>query len=280
MFELTHRAAWAACLVTGLFTFADSAAAETGHPFAGNRTLPWYLDQQHGWQLDLGVELGWEPDYVGSDDNAFEAFPNLVLHYVANDDWRFRLTPETFAFVRDLGQQTLVQLVLELEEGRQASESEDLRALADGRDTVEAEVSLLRRFGSAFAYATWQPEIRDRDKGVVYFIGAGWQTRLGPRLLLTPTLDLSWGDGEHMRTEFGLTAADAALLNVQPYDADGGLKSSTFTLNAQWDPTPRLSLQASAGVEYYFDNAADSPLIEELGTRAGFEVEVTLLYAF
>lgn len=262
----------------------SSPAAE----FADNRLLPWYLDRSTDaevdsprWQFDLGVELGREPDYVGSNDYEIEAFPGAQLHYVPNAKWRFRLTPETLRAIRDFGDRTLVQLVIEYEEGRTARETNDLDVLADGRDTVEAELTLLRAVGEAgFVYATWQPEILDRDKGVVYFVGAGRQWRVAPRWLFTPVIDVSWGDQQHMQTEFGVSANSAALLGQPVYDVDGGLKSSTLSLNFQWQPTRRLSILGSAGVEYYFDRAADSPLIESLGSRTGTETEITLFYAF
>ncbi len=51
---------------------------------------------------------------------------------------------------------------------------------APRRDTIEAELTLARRFGNGhFAYATYQPEIQNRDKGTVWFLGYGRQMSLG-----------------------------------------------------------------------------------------------------
>ncbi len=273
-------------LVFALGLLTLTARAEEVN-MSDNRLLPWYADatpetaEKKRWVIDVGFEAGFEPDYVGSDDNELEVFPYAAVHLRITDDLRLRALPFVIAGVWDLSDRTAVQLVFEYEEGREATETKDLDLLENGEDTIEAELSMIQRVGKAgFVYATYQPEILDRDKGVVWFVGAGYQFSPTNRWLITPVIDLSWGDGEHMQTEFGLSPDDAAVLGLDPYRASGGLKSSTATLNLQWDWTDRIALVGSAGVEYYFQEAADSPLLDELGSRVGAEIELGLIYTF
>ena len=272
---------WVTCSVV-CWLSAHEVQAEL-EPFTDSRFTPWYLDTSDAprWSVDLGLEAGFEPDYIGSDDYEFEAFPYLVLTYRVNDQLRLRLTPETLGVAWDVAPRTLVQLVIENEEGRESSESEDLAQLPDGRDTVEAELTVARRLGSgSFLYATYQPEIQDRDKGTVWFIGAGHQFTLRPNVLASLFADVSWGDAEHMRTEFGVGPAAAATLAVAEYRPSGGLKSSTLGAGVEWHFSERLSLLSRVEVEYYFDEAAASPLLRDLGSRTGFEVEAAVIYRF
>lgn len=249
-----------------------------------SRYSPWYLDgSQQTWVFEIGAEAGFEPDYPGSDDQEFEVFPELNLHWILNENWRFRLTPETLAGVVDVTDNTLVQLVIENEEGREASETEDLRLLPDGEDTVEGELSVVHRFGQArrtFAYATYQPEIQDRGKGQVWFIGLGRMHPLSESLRLSWVVDLSWGDEEHMTTEFGLTAGEASLLGLSAYDPSGGLKSSTAGLLLEWDVNEHLLVNSEIEVEYYFAEAADSPIVDQIGGQTGYAFEVSVIYRF
>ena len=263
----------------------------TASPLALNRLLPWYQGQRaiqpethdRRWWVEIGAEAGLEPDYVGSDDYEFEPFPYLSAYYAASPRLRFRLTPETIGAAWEFGDNTVAQLLFESEDGREASATKDLSALEDGPDTIEAELTLAHRFGrdrSVFAYATWQPEVKDRGKGVVYFVGLGKQFQPAPRWLLTASADVSWGDAEHMTREFGIDAADSRTLGVDAYTIGGGIKSSTANITAEWRLRDRLSLFASGEAEYYYSDAAKSPLLDELGSRTTYEVELAIVYRF
>ncbi len=114
----------------------------------------------------------------------------------------------------------------------------------------------------------------------MWFAGAGKQWSLSANRVITLVGDLSWGDDEHMDTEFGLSASDGALLGLAPYAPEGGIKSSTLSATLEWMPRDRWSFIASLETEFYFDEAADSPLLDELGSAVTVEVEVGVLYRF
>ena len=265
-------------LVTLTVAFTSLAAADD---FETSRATPWYEGDGSAWQLEVGLGVEVEPDYVGSDDLDAGLDATLVLSWRPNARWRLTATPATVAAVWKPDDRWLAQLVIEAEEGREAGETADLKALEDGADTTEAELTVGRRLGSkSFAYATYQPKIENGGKGQVWFAGVGSQLMRGPSWVLTGVLDVSWGDDEHMATEFGLTADQAARLNLSAYDVGGGVKSSTAGLRFEWRPSPQLILESSIEAEHYFDSAADSPLLRELGASRTFEAEVSLIYRF
>lgn len=267
-------------LVLGLWILCYPSVAAGGGP-EKNPLSPWYLsDAERWWHVDglLGIEL--EPDYVGSDDSEIE--PNGFLRALFKDRFgnRYTVGLGEVGVVFYFGERWALSLELELEEGRE-SENEDLIGLPDGETTLEGEFALLRRFGDGYAYAVFQPDVLDRGKGLVYFIGYGFDylTSSG-RWRFSPGVDVSWGDREHMQTEFGLTPTEASIIDQPEYTPGGGLKSITAGFTAERFFKRRWSWITSVEVEHYFSKAADSPLITNLGSEINFEATLGLYFRF
>ena len=259
---------------------APASGAETGGP-ERNPLSPWYLsDVERWWHLDgfVGIEL--EPDYVGSDDSEIE--PSGLLRGLFKDRFgnRYAVGVEEVGAVFYPGERWAFGIDLEFEEGRDA-ENEDLRGLPEGETTLEGEFTLYRRFGNGYAAAVVQPDLLDKGKGIVYFIGYAYDhSTPSGRWLLSPRIDLSWGDQEHMQTEFGLDPAQAEIIGQPQYTPGGGLKSTTAGLTVQRFFGQRWSLLAGLEVEHYFSEAADSPLIAVLGSDVTLETTVGVFFHF
>ena len=268
-----------------LMVFVLMFSWHSGIAWAGgpekNPLSPWYAsDTERWWRIDglIGAEL--EPDYVGSDDSEVE--PALQLRALFKDRFgnRYTLALGEIGAVFYPGESWAFAIDLEYEEGRE-SENEDLRGLPDGEATLEGEFTLFRRFGDGYAFAVFQPDLLDRGKGIVYFVGYGYDALSpGERWLLSPRIDVSWGDREHMQTEFGLTPEQAAIIGQPEYEPGGGLKSVTAGLTAQRFFGRRWSWLGSLEMEHYFSKASDSPLISELGSDINFEATIGLFFRF
>ena len=269
---------WMAVLPLLICWLPESAAA--GGPEA-NPQSPWYLsDAERWWHVDglVGAEL--EPDYIGSDDSEAEASGFVRALFKDRSGNRYTVGIEEAGAVFYFGERWALGIDLENEEGRE-TENADLRGLPDGESTLEGEFSLYRRFGNGYATIVFQPDLLDRGKGLVYFVGYAYDhLSASGRWLLSSRIDLSWGDDEHMQTEFGLTPTQAEILGQPVYTPGGGLKSTTFGLLAKWTFSRRLSLLTSIEAEHYFSKAGDSPLINTLGTDLTFEATLGLYFRF
>ena len=246
-----------------------------------NPMSPWFLsDAERWWHVDglVGAEL--EPDYVGSDDSETEASGFVRALFKDRFGNRYALGIEEVGAVFYFGERWALGIDLEYEEGRE-TENADLRGLPDGETTLEGEFSLYRRFGNGYATAVVQPDLLGRGKGLVYFVGYAYD-HLTPseRWLISPRIDVSWGDDEHMQTEFGLTPEQAEIIGQSEYTPGGGLKSTTVGLMVQRFFGRRWSLLASVEAEHYFSKAADSPLIAELGSDLNFEATIGAYFRF
>ena len=91
---------------------------------------------------------------------------------------------------------------------------------------------------------------------------------------------MSWADGEHMQTEFGLTALQAAVVGLREYRPGGGIKSATLGLSGQRYFGRRWSLFGTIEAEHYLGDAADSPLLADIGTDLTFEVLAGVYFRF
>ena len=266
---------WLVCsLALSLPVFAQSGPEK-------NPLSPWYLaDAEKWWYVDglIGAEL--EPDYVGSDDSELE--PAALLRAIFKDRSGRRYTVATgeIGLALYFGENWAFTADFELEDGRE-SENEDLRGLPEGRSTLEGEFALFRRFGDGYGFAVLQPDLLGRGKGIVYFLGYAYDhLSSNGRWRLSPRIDVSWADDEHMQTEFGLTPDEASIIGQDPYSPGGGLKSTTLGLSAQWFFGKRWSWLASVEVEYYHSKAADSPLISVLGSDVTVEATTGLFFRF
>ena len=263
-----------------LVTLYGVSLAWAGGP-EQNPESPWYrTDSPDRWHLEflLGVEI--EPDYPGSDD--YDVGPEANARLIYQDPWRNRYLlsiAEAEAQI-DLTSSMVLDLKIEHEMGRDDDNSA-LNGLEDQDDTLEGHLGLFQRFDNLWFGAVFQPDLLDEGKGLVFFVGAAYDKLLiQEQLRLTPHFDLSWADSEHMRTEFGITEEEATRSQFTAYKPSGGLKSVTAGLDVEYRFNDKWSLLGKGEVEYYFNEAADSPLIDQVGARTTFEFTLGVLYRF
>ncbi len=250
--------------------------AQNRNPFS-----PWYrADDTDEWYFDFALGLESEPDYAGSDDNEVE--PDLFARVIYKDRWnhRYFLSLGEAGAVFDLGDDWALSAVLEYEEARE-DENSALRGLDEGEDTIEGQFTLARRFGDFTIAAVAQPDILGRGKGFVTFVGVGWDRFLvQDRLRVAAGIDVSFGDAEHMATEFAVSRNEAMRTSFSRYAPGAGLKSSTVDLGLEYFLSDRWSVLAGGEFEYYFSRAARSPLVDDEGSRFTYALSLALSYRF
>lgn len=112
------------------------------------------------------------------------------------------------------------------------------------------------------------------DIGADFIVGdpERLQYSIGPRLRL--------GDGDYMRTYFGVTPAQAARTGLPVYAPSGGVHAvgATGGLTYRFDET--WSVHSYARYDRLVGDAADSPLVRLYGSRNQFGAGIGIGYSF
>lgn len=238
-------------------------------------------DDDTGWRFEVGIEAEREPAYAGSDVYSNEPGGDLRATFTSRAGHDYYISLGEIGANFNLDDHWGLSTVLEYEEGRENDDDPILAGFAEVEDTVEGQFALYRKLANEWAVgAVFQPDLLGRGKGLVYFVGVQNRQALFNKARLQTTWDVSFGDNEHMNTEFGVSAPAAAASGLQVFDASSGLKSTTLDFAFLYPISRRAGVSVDLGVEYYFSNAADSPLIEVEGSDLTYEVGIGLQFEF
>lgn len=99
-------------------------------------------------------------------------------------------------------------------------------------------------------------------------------------LTLSVGASLTYGSGDYMDTYFGVSSGDSARSGLNQFNADSGLRDfrvpvmAIFSFNEHW--------HASGGVIYsrLLGDAADSPIVDNRGSKNQLFAGVGLAYAW
>ncbi|MFK8019997.1 MAG: MipA/OmpV family protein [Pseudomonadales bacterium] len=261
----------------------SNTGAHATDPLQINPASPWYaLDANSGWHFDVGLGVEYEPAYPGSDE--YSAEPDVFARalYRTDSGNRYFLSLGEVGAMFALSDRTQFQVFLEYEEAREVDDDQALRGLDEVDATVEGQFMLAHRFGNLSTYAILQPDLTgNANKGLVWFVGAGYDRMLENDVWrLSTTFDLSGADSEYMNTEFGISSDEARRTGYREFRASAGLKSASWAISAERWFRPNLSLLFNVEAEYYLRDAADSPLVADLGRRVGIEASATVRWRF
>ena len=252
-------------LTITLFTLAlQVAQADT----TKNPVGPWYMQDYDAkwWRVDGLVGWGLEPSYPGSDetDNEFAGLLRLMM----KDPWnnRYAVYPLGVSGSFDLTEDLNFLVQIEYEAGGDG-ESADFEGLDEIDDTIDGNFALSRRWGNAYLYGSLQPDLLGRGKGLVWFAGGGYDWQATEELGIRTRLGLTGGDDTHMDTEFNITAEESERTGLSEYDPKGGIKNLEVAFQVEYAFNEHWSLFSLNQIEHYFSEAADSPLIQDIGTE-------------
>lgn len=263
------------CCLLGVhsaYTYAESERNPYG---------PWYLsDQSVGWYFD--AELGFESEaaYTGSDEYNSEAGFNARAFYKTENGNRYFISLGEIGAYFELQNNWLLGAVFEYEEGRDNDDDPILREFDKVENTVEAQISLVKRWGDFNLALVLQPDILDRGKGMVYFAGLSYDKMINDRFRVSPFMDISFGDSEHLNTEAGVSNAVAQRSGLQAYTPSSGYKSTTLGMNFGYDISESWQLVGNMETEFYGSEMSDSPLIRDEGDDVNYDIAIGLRYQF
>ena len=219
------------------------------------------------WVVTLGATVEYGPSYEGSKHYTFGALPSFDIHrlgeapeYIAPDD--------TFNFqLFDLGGVEIGPLV-GLRDDRLDLNNLHLQSQRRVRWNFDA--------GGFAQYWLMENKLRFRTElrqslwggdGLVGDFALDWFQPVGDKWLLSAGPRLSMANSTYMRSNFGISPAQAARNGrVSAFDAGAGVKSVGFTVAATYTISPEWSVQVYGKYNRLVGDAADSPITAKFGS--------------
>jgi len=265
------------CSVCLCFLFPGKVSAQaSNNPFS-----LWYLNgAPSGWRYDLVLGAEYEPTYTGSKNYVSSPSFNVRAIYKSESGRRYSISLGEIGVYVPLKNDWLLAGVLEYEEGRESSEEPLLTEFPEVENTVEGQFSITKKWGNMSAGFVLQPDILDKGKGLVYFLGGAYDKTYANNLRTYLSVDVSFADQEHLQTEIGVPASVTNKTGIATYSPSSGYKSTTLDWGLAYPLGKKLELFSNVGIEFYGSNMKMSPLISEFGSSTNYEIEIGLRYQF
>lgn len=232
-----------------------------------------------GWSTEVGAGLITSPAFSGSDEQQVMLVPDVRVSY-----------GEVFSASVARG----VRYVAWEEGGVQAGplaridfgrdESGDNPFLIAGDDPValkglhEVDATVLAGAFLAYRKGDWTAEAEllrglGSHEGLVMTLSLDYAIKLaapddrGPPWMIATGPWVRWVNADYNNAYFGLTAADALASGMPRYEAGGGVNAGGWTARVVRPLNRRAAVVAFLVYEKLLDDAADSPLVTQGGSR-------------
>lgn len=106
------------------------------------------------------------------------------------------------------------------------------------------------------------------------------KTELAPGLIGEARLSTTWASGDYMGNFFSINSADAARSGLNTYNADDGVKDVAIGGSLTYRFTLRWSLTGSVAYSRLLGDAADSPIVDDVGDQNQLFAGALINYRF
>lgn len=226
-------------------------------------------------RVTLGASL--KPKFPGSDSHAFGPLVDVDTK-TEGGQFYFEAPDESFDFFLIDSQGFALGPVVDY---RGARSAEDVgAALPKVKFSLEPGVFAQYQAGENFRVRGELRKGVSGHKGWIADFGADFIMRDGDSWLFSVGPRVSWADDQYHDAWYGVAPGDAAAAGLPAYDPGSGIQSygATSTLEAQvggpW------GIYAYAKYDRLTGDAANSPIVVQLGSRDQFSGGIGLSYTF
>ncbi|MDH0615348.1 MULTISPECIES: MipA/OmpV family protein [unclassified Agrobacterium] len=210
------------------------------------------------WKITLGVGAAYAPKYEGSDKLEAGAVPMISVGY--GDVFSADFSGATLNLLNQNGFRLGIKGGWEA--GRkEKDDKKNLRGLGD----IKAGGVV----GGVIAYGVEPFEIYAKvdktiggSEGLTATVGASVSHRVD-QFILGADLSAIWADDNHMKSYFGVTAAQSARSGLRRYDAKAGFKRIDASASISYMMTENWTITGTGGVGFLLGDAKDSPVVKK-----------------
>jgi outer membrane protein len=226
------------------------------------------------WLVKLGVIGGLAPEYRGSEQYKFSGAPNIHIEW--ND---FLYLKGRKLGVRFINAKHVYGGAFLRYNGGREDDDDGLRGLGDISRTVTSGVYLNFRYQGIRLRTEVRHDFLDEGHGTLVIM------RLGVRLpwkdpLFRLELETSWADDVYMDTFFSVSNFQSLRSGLSQYRAESGLRDVSLSLSSGFEIDQHWSLSGQVRYRRLLGDAADSPIVSEVGSENNFVVGLGLNYTF
>ncbi len=231
--------------------------------------------EKKNWKFSLGAIVGFKPDYEGSDDYEFAWAPDIKISW--RDIIVFRGKSLRVVYRND---RLKAGALVAAEGGRDEDDNNALRGLGDVDSGVAVggflDYKLIKRIT---VQSEFRHEVAGGHGGALLDLGINFKLPLDKpwaRAYFGTTI----ASDDYMEEFFSVNATQSANSGIAQYDADGGVKSFTFSLASGYDITENWVIGATVVYSRLTGDAGDSPIVESRGSKDQFTTGIGLSYQF
>lgn len=224
--------------------------------------------------IGLGVGGGWSPEYRGADSYKAKGLP-----WIQARKGRFSINPVSGASY-DLLRSDNWKLAPTLTYAKGRDNSSALSRFEDIHGSILAGV-----IGS-WKSQHWQvngeisgPVSGDLE-GLRVRTYLRFRGRLTNRLFYAAGPGATWGNDHWNQTLFDVSASDAARSGLRRYQAEGDYVQGSMNARLTFMVTRQLSVSTVARYSRLFGDAADSPVVEDVGDPNQWHGSLAINYQF
>lgn len=218
------------------------------------------------WKFNLGIGVGEQPKFPGSDSDRTRLMPILGAQYgrffVGGAPGAGSTAGLGMYLLRDSGWSVGVGLGANLTTPRKASDSPRLTGMGDIPRT---------ELGSLFVNYDWrwlavhskvQTDIGGKNEGTTASLELEGRVPLGGGVMLSAGPGLTWADHKYQQTFFGVDSAQSLASGLAAYNATAGVNSVRLNIGLNYRISPRWGVGLRTSVGRLTGSAADSPITE------------------
>ncbi|MCH2393059.1 MipA/OmpV family protein [Oceanibaculum sp.] len=270
----------AALSALAVITFSSAALGQQAGQKPGQK--PADKAANSDWDIRLGGGGLVRPEYEGSDEYKVSALPVLMVNY---RDMVFLHGTTLGANALTLqgpnpGDKLQVGPLVRYRFGRDQDDSDDLRGMGDIDGAVELGGFISYSTGPWSAGLTLFRDVSDAHDGMTAELSAGHRMQLGPKLMLRSEISTTWADDNYMQAYYGVTGVQSARSGMRQYQAESGFQDAGITFDLDYLLTENWSITGRVGYKRMLGDAADSPLVADLGSEDQFSTGLYITYKF
>jgi len=231
-------------------------------------------EEARGPRFTVGAVVGTTPKYEGGKKYGVLAAPFARANW---ERWSLFLDQRGLGAGVKLGDRIEIDASVAYGGGRTRSGGDRLRGMdkidAAALARLSATVSLFDGFSMSSALSR---RLGDSG-GTTLEIGAGYRRALTERLRGSIGLSATWADEDHMKTFFGVTAAESVASGNARFTPSSGFKNVGLNVGLGYALTSNWTVVGGASLNRLLGDAASSPLTEQKTAVSG---TLGVTYAF